>query len=334
MILKMKKIFVLVLAAIMASFAGRAQENIRYNYSSKGITHISAEYEKISVQDAEPLWVRVESVKFQDGSPAWLLYINIESKDSKIVPKGVKMAINFAGGKMIRVDQIGKDFSTKRAIVRGKERVYWNRTKYLLEEKEMEKCLGGVTSLDIITGWEPEDFVQVSFPGNELSALLKRQTGAVKKASSKTLPLSGAIARYADSNNSLTVVSKPSTVRGKNMAYNVTLSYLFYKNSFKEDFDLSFQLGTEEQIAVPFESDVAFLLSDGSQTVLRQVRQEDNKIFVYPDVSAIRRMIDKGVKTLVYHTEDGRTVTDEFPDNALSKALAIQYQDLMNVSPL
>ena len=322
----------LLLAGLVAlgCLAAQAAGPVRYQYKNKGITHVSADYDRIAVGDT-PFWVRTESVVFPDGSAAWLLYLNIEGAKAVNVPKGVKMAVTLSGGKMIRLEQIGTDNATKRALSRDKDRYYLNRLKYMVDPADMTNLCAGVSSLDIVTGWDPDDYVQVNFPGTEFSKVLSAQVAAVG-AAGKAEELSGEIARYADNNNSLMVVARPEAVKGTSMAFNVGLTYLYYKNKDQEDFDLSVQVGTDSEYRIPLESEVVFLLGNGSQVILRQTRDEVNRLFLYPSVTDVRRMIAAGVRSLTFQAESG-AAGDTFDGRAFSEALNRQYQLLMSVSP-
>ena len=102
----MKKAILLALTALGLSLISSAQ-TVRTNYRAGGITHISTEYEELSLGEV-PAQVRVELAGFQDGSTLYLLYINLVQKNATAVPKGVKMAVNLQGGKLIRLEQIGE----------------------------------------------------------------------------------------------------------------------------------------------------------------------------------------------------------------------------------
>ena len=322
----------LLIAGLLAlsCLAAQAAGTVRYHFKRNGITHVSTDYERLSV-DGTAFWTRVESVVFPDGTAAWLLYLDFEGEKALNVPKGVKMAATLAGGKLIRLEQIGTDVATKRAFQRGKERYYLNRTKYMAEPGEMTSLCAGVKSLDVVTGWDPDDYLQLNFSGDEFAKLLSAHVAAIQAAPAPE-DLSGEVARYADSNNSLLVTAKPEVVKGGAMLYNVGLTYLYYKTNGNEDFDLSIQLGTDRQYSIPVESEVAFLLGDGTRVALRQTREEPNFLFLYPSVADVRRMIAAGVTRIDIQTETG-TVTDTFSARALSDALNRQYQLLMSVSP-
>ena len=184
-----------------------AQE-IRTNYSTSAMTHISTDYEELTCGQI-PVWTRVERVSYKDGSVLYLLYLNFEEKKATNVPKGVKMAFNLTSGGMVRAEQIGTESGNKRAITRGNAKVYWNRTKYAIDPADMNKILRGVSSIDVVTGWNPEDYIQMKFPGDELSALLRRHTDAIVAASSSTVKLTAELGARANNLNSTITTTKP-----------------------------------------------------------------------------------------------------------------------------
>ena len=327
------RLFLVGLLAL-SCLAVEAAGSLRYNYKRNGYTYVSSDYERIEA-GGTPFWLRTESILFPDGTAAWFLYLNFESPKAQNVPKGVKMAATLPNGKLVRLDQIGTDNATKRAMHRDKETYYLNRTKYMVEPGDMSRLCAGVKALDVVTGWDPDDYVQLAFSGDEFAKALSAQAAAVK-AAGKPVELSRDLAkdisRHADSKNSLMVVARPETVRGASMAYNVGLTYLYYKGTDKEDFDFSVQIGTEKENWIPLESEAVFGLADGSEIVLRQTRDESNHLFLYPTVADVRRMIVAGVKSITVRTGE-KTFGDTFDGRVFSEALGRQYQLLMSVSP-
>ena len=104
---------ILLAAALLAALALSAQQ-VRTNYRSEGMTHISTVSEKI--QDME---VRTECVGFPDGSALYQLYIDLRQKTPFTAPKGVKMTATLPGGSLVRADQIGTDSATKTRLEDG-----------------------------------------------------------------------------------------------------------------------------------------------------------------------------------------------------------------------
>ena len=101
----MKKLAILALCILAGT--GLYAQQIRTNYRSEGMTHISTDYEDIRI-DNTPVQTRVELVGFPDGSTLYLLYLNLVQKEAVVVPKGVKMAITLQNGKIVRLEQIGQ----------------------------------------------------------------------------------------------------------------------------------------------------------------------------------------------------------------------------------
>lgn len=326
----MKKI-ALVTAFLLAALTLSAQQ-IRTNYRSGGITHISTDYERVDDKD-HPFWTRVELAGFPDGSTMYLLYLNFESKTAFTVPKGVKLTLTLPGGKFVRADQIGRDNPTKSAYLDGNRRYYWNRTKYAVESADMEKLVRGVSSFDAATGWGPEDYIQCNFPDGAFASLLKRHCEAILHAADSTLELTGAISRYNESKNSTMTTAVPIVARGERFLYNVILTHLYYKNTNAEDIDLAFHIGTEDSYHIPYDAQVTFTLEDGSDIVLKQTRDEDNFVYLYPSLEELRRLAG-GIRSLSIDYDGGR-LSDTFPDpeNGFSVSIAQQYQALMSLSP-
>jgi hypothetical protein len=78
----------------------------------------------------------------------------------------------------------------------------------------MEKMVKGIKSVDIVTGWEPEDYVQASFANNELGAFFKRHCEAILKAAPGTVELKATLAERQDNlNSTMTTTSTMATMR-------------------------------------------------------------------------------------------------------------------------
>ena len=144
----------LSLAVFAAALPLSAQE-IRTNFRSGGMTHISTEAEP-----CQDFTVRVERVGFSDGSTLYQLYIDLLQKTPFTAPKGVKMTATLPGGAVVRADQIGQESATK---TRQEDGLYLNRLRYALEEPDLDKLTRGVTDLELVTGWNPDDYLQIHF---------------------------------------------------------------------------------------------------------------------------------------------------------------------------
>lgn len=323
----------LILALLATGFALTLHaQTLRTNYREDGITHISTEYEELQMGGI-PAQVRVELAGFADGSTLYLLYINLVQKTSTTVPKGVKMAVTLSNGKLLRLDQIGEDSATKRRLDSG---VFLNRLKYAVEPSDMEKMVKGIKSVDIITGWNPDDYVQASFGNDELGGLLKRHCEAIFKAADVTIDLVSTLSGYTENLNSTLSTTHPLVARGASFDYNIVMSHLYYKNNNQEDLDLAFLIGTNEQYHIPYDAAVKFTLNDGSVIGLIQTRDDMNFVYVYPTMEDLNRMVTVGIKSLSIDYEDG-ILTDEFPpreDGAFnfSDVVNQEFQLLLSVS--
>lgn len=327
----MKKTLLAALAMVLA--LSLQAQNIRTNYRSGGITHISTDYETLQL-DGNPTQIRVELAGFPDGSTLYLLYVNLVQKNSVVVPKGVKMAVTLSNSKLVRLEQIGEDSATKRRLEDG---YFINRLKYAVEPADMEKMVKGIKSLDIITGWNPDDYIQATFANNEFGDLLKRQCQAILKAADTTVELDASLGSYTENLNSIMSTANPLVARGDSFDYNVILSHLYYKNNNQEDLDLAFMIGSENQYHIPYDAAVQFTLNDDSVIGLLQTRDDVNFVYVYPTLEDLARMAEVGVKSLSIDY-DGGILTDTFSpreDGALNfhQAVNQELQLLLSLSP-
>ena len=312
----------LSLVALAAAFTLSAQE-IRTNYRSEGMTHISTEAEP-----CQDLSVRVERVGFPDGSTLYQLFIDLRQKTGFTAPKGVKMTATLPGGSVVRADQIGQESATK---TRQEDGLYLNRLRYALEASDMDKLTRGVSDLELVTGWNPDDYLQYHFKDDVFAALLKRHCEAIDRAAQTTIDLTAEPAGRVDLTGSVMTAATPMVADGQDLKYNLILNHLYYKNSGKEDIDLAFQLGTEKKWRVEPDAPVTFVLGDGTELTLPQTRDEVNFIYLYPTLSQLRTLAYGNIKSLRIQTEDG-TLTDAILDDSFSKALNQQYQLLMSLS--
>ena len=312
----------LLLAALALGLSLSAQQ-IRTNYRSGGITHISTVPE--ACRDFE---VRVEKVGFEDGSWMYQLFFDLRQKTAFTAPKGVKMSATLPGGAFVRADQTGSDNPTRSRLEDG---LYLNRLRYALEIADMEKLLRGVTSLELATGWNPDDYLQYSFRDNAFSALLKRHCDALEKAAAETIELTAEPAGRIDQKGSVMTAADPLVADGKDFKYNILLSHLYYKATAAEDIDLAFQLGTEKPYRITPDSPVTFVLEGGQEITLPQTRDETNFLYLYPTMDQLRELAYGHITDLRIQTEDG-TLSDAILDDSFSKAVNQQYQLLMSLS--
>ena len=312
----------ILLAAVLLAAVTLSAQEIRTNYRSEGMTHISTESEKL-----ENLDIRVECVGFPDGSMMYQLYIDLRQKTAFTAPKGVKMTATLPSGAIVRAEQTGQDSATKTRLEDG---LYLNRLRYALETADMDKMTRGVQSLEIVTGWNPDDFMQFKFKDDAFAALLKRHCEAIAEASKTTVELKAEAAGRVNQTGSIMTVSKPLVADGNDFKYNVILSHLYYKNTAEEDIDLAIQLGTEKQYHVEPDSPVTFILENGSEITLPQTRDEVNFLYVYPSLEQLRTLAYGHVTTIRIQTEDG-TLSDAILENSFSEAVNQQYQLLMSL---
>ena len=315
---------ILFLAALAAALTLSAQE-IRTNYRSEGMTHISTEAEP-----CQDFTVRVERVGFPDGSSLYQLFIDLRQKTAFTAPKGVKMTATLPGGAVVRADQIGQESATK---TRQDDGLYLNRLRYALEASDIDKLTRGVSDLELITGWGPDDYLRYHFKDDAFAALLKRHCAALGKAAETTIDLTAEAAGRVDLTGSVMTAATPLVADGQELKYNLILNHLYYKNSAKDDIDMAFQLGTDRQYHIEPDAPVTFVLADGGEITLPQTRDEVNFIYLYPTLSQLRSLAYGHVTTLRIQTEDG-TLTDAILDDSFSKALNQQYQLLMSLPAL
>ena len=317
---------------LMAGLCASAQDQLRSNFKYNGYSYVSGELEKVPCD--HPFYLRLEYVAFPDNTYAYLIHMNYEDKVAYEVPKGVKIAFTTPDGKLVRAEQVGGGTGEKRAFTNADgKRVYWNNAQYMITEDELVKLFPGIKSIDVVTGWDPDDYFQAGFRNDEFAKALERQYNAIQAASGEAVEVQQEdIVRYADNNNSLTVLTRAHVAQGEKMPYNVSVNYLYYKDSNQEDFDVNFMLGTETQYLIPVGSQVYISLLDGSTMILQQERDAYNTVYLYPTPQQTKALC-KGVKSFTIETEDG-IVSDSFPDNDFSRVVNQLYNTLMAVAVL
>jgi hypothetical protein len=323
----MKKLAILALALLLGT-ALQAQE-VRANYRIDGMTHIATVPESISFGNV-PGKCNIELVGFPDGSTLYLMYLTLEpaKKASTAAPKGVKMGVTLNNGKLVRLEQMGQYPASSKVT----------QLKYAVESADMEKMVRGIKSVDIVTGWDPDDYVQANFSNDEFGALLKRHCENILKASENTVESKATLAERQETVSSIMTTTNPLVGRGANYDYNILLSHLAYKNGDKDDVDLYFVIGTKEQFHIPFDAAVRFTLTDGSVIGLLQARDDVNFVLVYPSMEDLGRMIEVGISSLSIDYEGG-TLTDTFParedgELTFSQALGHELQLIYYVNSL
>lgn len=325
-----KKLAFLAIATVFGGIL--SAQTVRTNYRSEGMTHIATDYEALQL-DNIPAQVRVELVGFPDGSSLYLMYINLVQNTSTVVPKGVKMAFTLSNGKLIRAEQIGQASATPRRMDDGN---FLNRLKYAIESADMEKLVRGIKSVDIVTGWSPDDFVSVTFSKNEFAELLAKHCQAILKASDNTIDLQATMSGYTENVNSILSTANPVVARGTNYDYNILLTHLYYKGNNEEDMDLAFVIGTQDKYHIPVDSPVCITLTDGSTIDLLQARDDVNFVYLFPTMEDMYRISALGISALSIEYEGGvlaDTFTPDEQKNGFSDAVNQELQLLLSASP-
>lgn len=316
----MKQLQLSFLCALLCLQLGA--QTIRTNYRSKGMTHISTAYQTVQVGEV-PVRTRVELVGFPDGSTLYLLHMILEQKTAPVVPKGVKMAVTLSGGKILRLEQIGQGQAA-------------GRLKFAAEAADMEQMVRGIRAVDIVTGWNPDDFVQGTFAADELGTLLKNHCAAIRAAAAHTVELQASLSGYTQNSSSILSTAQPIVARGAAYDYNVLLSHLYYKDTGAEDMDLAFVIGSSRRRHIPYDAAVRFTLRDSTVVTLQQARDDENFVYLYPSLEDLSRMATVGVAALSIDCEDG-PLEDRFPASekadGFSDAVNQQCQLLLSLSP-
>ncbi len=325
----MKKWIILAAAVLLGT--GLAAQPIRSCYRSDDISHISTEYESLLFPGNVPARIRVERAGFQDGSALYLLYLNLEQPQAVTAPKGAQLTAHLSGRSFVRLEQMSQDVRTRKRLDNG---LYLNRFKYPVSEADMERLRQGISALEIVTGWGPDDLLTYRFPADTLGRILERHCQAIGQAVGRETVLEAKLAGYTDNEGSVLATAQPLVGKGAQFLYNIILSYLYYKQSDGEDIDLAFMIGTEEEHAIPYDTPVRFTLRDGSEITLGQTRDEVNFVYVYPSLEELHRMASAGIAALHITTADG-TLEDHFPDPSadFSAALRQELELLLSVSP-
>lgn len=344
----MKKWILLAATALLT--ASLTAQPVRTCYQSGDITHISTEYEDLPCSGAgvSAARLRLERAGFQDGTALYVLYLKLEQEAKVTAPKGVKLTAHLPGGKFVRLEQMGQDAALRGRLENG---LFLNRFKYPVSEEDLDLLRSGVGSVEVVTGWGPDDVVSLTFQDNAFSSLLDRLSAVVADASAVPAPLlDGTLAGYADNANTVMVTAEARVARGERYLYNIILSYLYYKNTDDEDVDLAFMIGTEDTHTILQDTPVRFTLRDGSVIELPQTRDDDNFVYLYPTLDELRRMASVGISALSIATENG-LLEDSFPATTalpgwaasssasgvppvFSTVLATQLQLLLSASPM
>ena len=334
--MRFSKILPFVAALLMLAIPSGAQNLLRHNYKYNGYTRVRTERVWIAngKSDSHPFWMSLEYVLFPDGkSDAWIIELDFEEASSVNIPKGVNLGITLSDNKVVISKQMEAPSGDKRAFVNSSDkRVYWNVGKYLYETADFNRLLSGVKSIDVATGWNPDSYIQKSFPNDEFSASLRKLAETVKKAGKPSGELVDNVARYADNNSSKTVVSKTLQVEGASLVSGVNVNYIYYKSSNKEDYDLSIRLNDDAKRLLGYDVPVTFTFADGSILELKQQRDTYNEVILYPTADQLKKLFS-GVRKMSIATEAGN-YTETFAGDAFSSVIESIYNSLQTVAVL
>ena len=308
---------------------------IRHNYKYNQYTYTGSERLLVTAGkgNPHPFYVKLDLVGFPDGSDAYLMELDFVSRTSVNIPKDVKMTVMSSSGKIMSSKQMSSETTDKHAFTADDgSKVFWNKAKYLFFAEDMNRMAAGVKHIDVATGWGPDEYVSISFENDELGQALKKELSAIKSVKRPVQEIGDNIAQYADRFGSTTIVSKPIRLEGKRFSFNVSLNYLYYKDTNKEDYDLNFTIKGKRDYDIPVDSPVIFELADGTLMNLKQEKDDRNAVHCYPTVNQVK-VLARGVRSLQVETSDG-IVKEVFAAGEFSKLLDKQYNSLQTVSPL
>ena len=328
--MNMKRIALLVAAVLLGS-ALYAQnfDLVRSRYKLNGYTHILSEPLPVSgsASDKHPFSLSVEYIAFPDNTYLYALECDFETTQRWSIPLDVKFTATTEDGKMVSFKQINKPSTEKRVHMAkdGKTPIYHNVLRYMLDENEMQKLLSGVKHTDIAYGYEPDSYIATSYQDNQFTAALKQQYDALKEILLPGDELGSHIADYANNPGNLMVVTEALPVKGQAASYQVSMTYMYFKASNSEAFDLNIALPAGKEL--PLDAPVVFTLGDDSTVELKQQRAGDNVVYLYPTSQQVKQLAWKGIKKI----EFGLVQADTFPDDAMSAVIDKLYNSLMAV---
>ena len=233
----------LVLCFLMAGVFGVfGKDLVRHNYRYNGYTRVRTERLRVDTKGKSPFYVSVEYVVFPQGEDAYVLRLDFESERRSDFAKGVKFTATTTDGKLISSSQMYKAPEEREAFTgeNGKA-VYWNTAEYLFESKDFMRLLEGVKSIDVAVNWSPEGYIQRNFNG-EFSAALHELNDAVRNASAPA-EIGDNIAESSDNTGSKLILTKALEVPGAKGMYRLSMNYIYYKGTNKEDYDLTIERG-------------------------------------------------------------------------------------------
>lgn len=326
-----------VIALLLMTMTASAQTLLRHNYKSNGYTYVGSERSlvKAGASDKHPFYEKLEYVIFPDGqTTAYILELDYEQESNINFPKEVQLRATTSDGKMISLKQYAGTTTDKHQFTSedGKT-VYWNVAKYMLEEDDVKKLIGGVKNLEVAYSWGPDGFYSYTYSNDEFSKSLKAQYDIIKAQALPKEETEVLIAEYSDNFGSKTVISKSVAVEGKSANMKVSMSYLYYKGTNKEDYDLTLVVSGSREFVIPYESELEFTMEDGKKILLKQQRDAQNVAFLFPSLEEAKTLAFGKVKSVKIPLEDG-SVTQVWDNNEFGKAVNMIYNSLQMVSVL
>ena len=112
----MKRFALLLCLVPLLSVAVHAQSSLRYNYISKGITHISGDYELVDNGKGLPIAVRLENLQFPDGTDGYLVHMIFKGKNSIQIPSASAEARPSVSSRSVTMSRISATICRNRTM--------------------------------------------------------------------------------------------------------------------------------------------------------------------------------------------------------------------------
>lgn len=320
-------------AFLAATLIAGADNLLRCSYKSNGYTHIRTERSLVGRGGDCPFWLSIGYVIFPDGvSDAYILGLDFEGGKPFIIPKGTGLSATLTGGGTVNASQMSASEAASSPFTNADgKKVYWSRGRYLFEAPDFRKLLSGVKAIDVTTGWNPDDYIQAQFKGDEFSATLKELYAAIEDAPRPTEELGDNMAGISDNSGSIMAVTKRVRIAEAQTVEGVGMEYIYYKATNAEDYDLFLTLTGGDRL-IPLGTEVAFNLTDGGEIVLRQQRDAYDELLLYPSAEEVKA-IASGLASIDIRTE-GRSYAESVNAEAIARAIAKLYNSLQEVAVL
>lgn len=323
-----KKILATLLAAVVA-FGAYGQDLLKYNYKKN--KYVFTGSERVEVASSVPLQVKLVRIGFPDGVPLYSLRIDFESESAWKMPKNASITFDLANGNSIS----SKHYSDSPNLVAPQgfvkpdgKKVWYNFGEYYLEQSDVEKLLGGVSSLDAVRRWSANGHIVVNFKNNEFSVALKKAYNAIKAAPQVKEEVGSHLTALDDNSGNRVVATEVLPV---DQRVKLSLRYLYSGESNQETYDLELYV---DGAKVPGGSAVTLASPSGVLLTLHQEREmPDGEIVCYPDIDQLKLMCATGIDTLTLET-DGGNLTVQVKADAFAKTLLTLYNSIQTVAVL